>query len=156
MFGIKTDEIIKERILEKSRGGMLAGDAGTRIFAFKVFNKLYFKNPILGKGAIHVTNDTSKDYELVRALKGRSSQIHVGYLSLFYYYGLIGGIIYIIFLVSFTRNSYLIAKKTDYYGTLFAIIQFLLINWTGVVFNVFNMGIVLSMVYQKYYNNVSE
>ena len=151
VIGLDTDKIINERVLEKNKGGMLAGDAGTRIFAFKVFNKLYFKNPIVGKGYLHSFSAGSKDYELVRTLQGRSSQIHVGYLSLFYYYGLIGGLIFLAFLFFITRETFISAKMTIYWGPFFAILQFLLTNLTGVRFDVFIMGIVIAMVYHKYY-----
>jgi hypothetical protein len=152
MIGMDTDKIINERILEKNKGGMLKGDAGTRIFAFKVFNKLYFKNPIFGKGFLHAFGPgRSKDYELVRTLMGRSSQIHVGYLSLFYYYGLVGGLIFLLFLYAITRETYIGAKATLQWGPFFAILQYLLVNLTGVILNLFVMGIIISLVYHRYY-----
>jgi hypothetical protein len=79
--GLNTDKILNERILEKNRGGILSGSAGTRVLAFQLFNKLYFEHPIFGKGYFHRSDNLgSEDYELVHALRGRSSQIHVGYL----------------------------------------------------------------------------
>jgi hypothetical protein len=150
--GLKTDKIINERILEKSSGGMMSGSAGTRLLAFKIFNKLYFKHPVWGKGYFHTSlKGVPEDYELVRALRGRSSQIHVGYLSLFYYYGLAGGIIYLLFLFYITRTTYRGARITGQWGPFFAIIQFLLTNLTSVVFDLFIMGIVIAMFYHKYY-----
>jgi hypothetical protein len=151
--GLNTDKIVNERILEKQRGGMLSGSAGTRILAFQLFNKLYFEHPIFGKGYFHRSEKGgSKDYELARALRGRSSQIHVGYLSLLYYYGLIGGLIYLLFLISISKETYRVAKKTMQWGPFFAILQFVLTNLTGVVFDLFIMGIVMAMFYHKYYS----
>ena len=49
-----------------------------------------------------------QEFKLRQFLKGRSSQIHVGYLSLFYLYGLIGGVFFISFLKSILR--YVIVK----------------------------------------------
>jgi len=154
MIGLDTDRIIRERILEQNRGGMIEGSAGTRILAFKVFKKLYFKNPIIGKGQFHRSVKTSTDTELLQELHGRSSQIHVGYLSLFYFYGLIGGVIYLIFLYHISKHTYAIGISTKYWGPFFAIMQFLLTNLTGVYFHMFIIGLVLSMVYYKYYERI--
>jgi len=61
--------------------------AGTRILAFKAFNDLYWDNP-LGTGPIRygMGGTGKQDYKLRSFLKDRSSQMHVGYLSLFYMY----------------------------------------------------------------------
>ena len=82
LFGLDTDRIINERILEKDKGGILSGSASTRILAFEIFNRLYFKTPIFGKGRFHsVSEEGIDDTELERILRRRSSHIHVGYLS---------------------------------------------------------------------------
>ena len=65
--------------------------AGTRILAVYMFLEFFPENPIFGTGGVMKA-------DLVRAIRGRSSQIHVGILSLFYYYGLVGGFIYLFFL----------------------------------------------------------
>lgn len=154
--GIDTDRIINERILERNRGGILEGSASSRFLAFEIFNRLYFEHPIFGKGTFHDTDtEVSQDYELVNMLRGRSSMIHVGYLSLFYYYGIIGGIIYLAFLFMLTRRSYIKSKKNNSWGPFFSVIQFILINLTGVVFNIFFMGMIISFIYQKYYSQGS-
>jgi len=153
LIGLDTDRIINERVLEKNKGGMVEGSAGTRILAFKIFQKLYFNNPIFGKGKFHSFGpEGSRDFELTNLLRGRSSQIHVGYLSLFYYYGIAGGTIFLLFLYVFTRESYAKSKKTKTWGPYFTIIQYLLINVTGVVLHLFFMGMVVSLIYQKYYS----
>lgn len=155
--GLDTDRIINERILEKNKGGMLKGTAGTRVLAFKVFSRLYFDNPILGKGKLHGFGpEGSRDYALVNILRGRSSQIHVGYLSLFYYYGIVGGIIFLFFLYMFTRESYIKSKRTNTWGPFFSVIQFILINLTGVMLYIFFMGMVISLIYQKYYDQENQ
>jgi len=152
LIGLDTDRIINERILEKDKGGILSGTASTRLLAFNIFNRLYFKTPIFGKGRFHgVGEEGIRDTELIRILRRRSSHIHVGYLSLFYYYGLIGGIIYLIFLFFITKETYIGAKITSYWGPFLAILQFLFTNLTGTVLNLFIMGIVISLVYHKYY-----
>lgn len=155
--GLDTDRIINERILERNKGGMLKGTAGTRVLAFEVFTRLYFDNPIIGKGRLHGFGpEGSRDYELVNLLRGRSSQIHVGYLSLFYYYGIIGGIIFLLFLYMFTKESYIKSKKTNTWGPFFSVIQLLLINLTGVILYIFFMGMVISLIYQRYYDQENQ
>jgi hypothetical protein len=93
---------------------------------------------------------------LLHALRGRSSQIHVGYLSLLYYYGLIGGLIYLAFLFSIAKETLRVAKRTFHWGPFFAILQFILTNLTGVVFDLFMMGMVMAIFYHKYYSQTEE
>lgn len=152
--GLNTDKIVNERILEKDKGGLRTGSAGTRILAFKIFNRLYFEHPIFGKGYFHRSDNKNKDYELLHALRGRSSQIHVGYLSLFYYYGLFGGLIYLLFLWALSRETYKSARMTKQWGPFFAILQFVLTNLTGVVFDLFIMGMVMAVFYYRYYSQI--
>lgn len=156
-FGAKAvnfnvDKIISERILEEDQGGMINGAAGTRIIAFEVFGKLFPKNPVLGRGYLHsFGKEKSKDIDLVQAIHGRSSQIHVGYLSLFYYYGIVGGGLYMLFLGTLFRKLYSDAKKTFFWGVLIAWIMFFLTNMTAVVLSFINMGLILSLFINKYY-----
>jgi hypothetical protein len=150
--GYKVDRVINERILEKGAHGLAHSNAGTRILAFKVFAELFPKNPFFGKGYIHsFGKEGSSDYDLVRALAQRSSQIHVGYLSLFYYYGLVGGILYVSFLILLTKKLYNDAKFTGYWGPFIGWTMFLVTNLTGVSLDIFRMGIVLVLVVNQYY-----
>ena len=155
--GFNVDKIIKERILEENTGGMMKGNVGTRILAFKIFGELFPEHPILGKGEIHSFSEFgSKDIELVNALQGRSSQIHVGYLSLFYYYGLIGGIIYLLFLYFLTRKLYRDSKITKHWGPFLGWIMFIATNLTEVTLFIFIMGIVISLFFNQYYLQKAE
>jgi hypothetical protein len=155
--GFNVDKIIKERILEEDAGGIMKSNVGTRILAFKIFGELFPEHPVLGKGEIHsFSKFGSKDIELVNALQGRSSQIHVGYLSLFYYYGLIGGIIYLLFLYFLTRKLYRDSKTTKHWGPFLGWIMFLATNLTGVTLYIFIMGIVISLFFNQYYLQKAE
>jgi hypothetical protein len=149
--GLEIDRLIQERIFEKNRGGVLAGTAGTRIFAFKVFNTLFYQSPIIGKGKFHSSGSDVRDTELINALHGRSSQIHVGYLSLFYYYGIIGGTIYLLFLLLLTRELFLGARKTSQWGPFFSLLLFITTNLTAVILDMFYLGIIISLLFHKYY-----
>lgn len=147
------DNIIQKRILETDRGGMTKGAAGTRILAFDIFNKLYVENPLFGKGRLHDFTTTSKDQELVRALAGRSSQIHVGYLSLFYYYGFTGGVIFLTFLGLCIHRLYHNARIHHYWGPFFGFLQLLLSNLTNVSLHIFIMGYIVCFMFDQYYTN---
>lgn len=150
--GYDVDRVINERILEKEAGGILHGNASTRIFAFQVFAELFPKNPVFGKGYLHsFGKEGSSDYDLMRALAQRSSQIHVGYLSLFYYYGLVGGIIYLSFLFLLTKKLYKDGRYTGYWGPFIGWIMFLATNLTGVSLDIFRMGIILVLFFNQYY-----
>jgi len=152
---VPVTKVISDRIFEENRGGLGQGSSGTRILAFIVFSKLFPEHPIFGKGHLHVTGGDSKDYELVRELAGRSSQIHVGYLSLFYYYGIVGGILFLLFLFQFLRKLYHESKLSHFWGGFFAILGFVAGNLTLVTFTVFWAGISMALMFHKYYLDIS-
>ncbi len=152
-LGFDTQRFVNERLLEVNSKTIEDSSAGTRIFAYKVFTKLFKEHEFLGKGNLHnirtKQQKESRDVELVRALHGRSSQIHVGYLSLFYYYGYVGGSIYLLFLITLTRKLYCDAKDNDYWGSFIGWFMFLLSNLTLVFFDIFNMGILMLLIFNK-------
>ncbi|MCW3786249.1 hypothetical protein [Plebeiibacterium sediminum] len=152
VIGFDTEKFVNERLLEKNRSFQSSG-AGTRLLAVKIFDKLFYKNKVWGKGNLHSIRikgqNESRDVELVRALHGRSSQIHVGYLSLFYYYGYVGGGIYMLFLILLTLSLYRDARETKVYGGLLGWSMFLISNLTLVFFDIFNMGILLVLIFNK-------
>ncbi|MBN1952341.1 MAG: hypothetical protein JW801_14165 [Bacteroidales bacterium] len=151
-FGYDADQIIEERILEKESGGIMAGNAGSRIYAFTVFKELFPDNPVLGKGRLHSTKiEESRDRDLVRLISGITSQIHVGYLSLFYYYGLIGGGLYVLFLVFLTRKLIRDARVTGRWGPLIGWSMFMVSNLVIVSLDIFIMGVALVLVFNNYY-----
>lgn len=144
---INYNRIIEERILEKNKGGLMEGSAGTRILAFKLFFEFYPENPIFGTGGIQTE-------ELKDARGGRTSQIHVGFLSLFYYYGAVGGIFYILFLYFLLKKMNDVAKTTGFWGSFFTMLTFVAANMTLVSLHVFKMGIILALVFHKYYETL--
>ena len=143
-FNINYDRIIKERILEENRGGLMEGTAGTRILAFKLFFEFYPEHPIFGTGGI-------QEEDLIKARASRTSQIHVGLLSLFYYYGAVGGAFYILFLYYLFRRLRYIAKQSGFWGGVFTMLAFVAANLTLVSLDVFKMGVILALVFHKYY-----
>lgn len=150
------DNIIEKRILESDKGGMTKGAAGTRLLAFDIFGKLFVENPLFGKGKLHDFSSNSKDQELVRALAGRSSQIHVGYLSVLYYYGITGGLLFIAFLFVNAKALFHSSQIHHYWGPFFGFTQLILTNLTGVCLHVFIMGYILCFMFDKYYSYQTE
>ena len=135
-IGVDIDFFIKNRILSESYR--------SRILAFEMFKKFFPHNPFLGTGGI-------KTEELMQELGGRSSQIHVGYLSLFYYYGLIGGSIYLAFIYYLLKKLRHTAKKSGYWGSYFAFLTFLFANLTFPRFHLYEFGLILAIMFNKYY-----
>jgi hypothetical protein len=144
LIGVNVKNLIAERILETNKGGLREGSASSRIIAFEVFFKLFPKNPVFGVGM-------QLNSELMKELAGRSSQIHVGYLALFYHYGLIGGIFYMGFIYSLTKTLYRNAKIHGYYSPLYSWIGFLLSNLTLFYIMPFEAGLLLILLLDKYY-----
>jgi hypothetical protein len=151
-FGVPVYDIIENRILEKNKGGLEEGSASTRILAFYVFGQLYPEHPVFGKGDFHTFDArTDKDYKLAAALGGHSSQIHVGYLSLLYYYGIVGGMLFLLAIYYLMTRLYARAKLTSYWAPFFGMLGFVLANFTLVDFNLFHAGLIMAIVYDKYF-----
>lgn len=140
-LGVDLNQFFKNRLLDSS--------AGTRLYAFEVFNKVFYDQPIFGTGGV----DTPK---MLMLIQGKTSQIHVGWLKLFYYYGLVGGVIYIVFIISLLRYLYQLAITSNYWGSFFALLAFVLANFTLVELSVFYHGILLAMIFSRYLSNQVE
>ena len=151
--GIDVKGIVEDRLLEKGKSKSDTS-ATTRILAFKVFGRLYWKNAVFGVGDMKYGMASGKkghhNYELSKALGGRSSQIHVGYLSLFYLYGMIGGICFFLFLFYLMKRLFRNAKKTSLWAPFFGILCFILANFTLVAYSVLELGLIFSILSSKY------
>lgn len=150
--GINVKSIVEERVLEKGEGSD-KNSASTRLLAITVFNKFYWKNAVFGVGDQKYGMGSSgrHNYELSKALGGKSSQIHVGYLSLFYTYGVIGGTFFITFLILIMRKLYKDAKQTTLWGPFLGILGLVFANFTLVYFSMLEIGLVFSLLVNKYY-----
>lgn len=152
-IGVEATHIVNERILEKdTRYNQTTGS--TRLLAFEAFNKLYWDQPFFGKGDIkYGMGGTGKhDYKLQRFLAGRSAQIHVGYLALLYNHGLMGGLFFLTFLYLLMNKLYKNAKKTKKWAPFLGLFGFVLANMTLVTFSVFQMGLIIALVADRFYN----
>lgn len=141
VMGIDMNKFLQERLLSDS--------AGTRFYAFEVFGKVFPDHPFFGTGGV----DTQK---MLALITGKTSQIHVGWLKLFYYYGLVGGLLYIVFIISLLRHLYQLAVTSRYWGSFFAFLAFVIANFTLVELNIFYHGLLLAIIYSRYLSNQEE
>ncbi|MGS0525509.1 O-antigen ligase family protein [Zobellia nedashkovskayae] len=135
-IGFDIESFIENRLMSKS--------ADTRFLAFEVFDRVFPENPIFGTGG----TDTELMVEL---LGGQSSQIHVGYLKLFYYYGLIGGVLYLGFLGTLLIRLWKMAKASNYWGGFFALFAFAMINLTLFELSLFYYGLMLAIIFANHF-----
>lgn len=125
----------------------IMSESGTsRIIAFEMFGQFFLDNPFFGVGGR--TTDS-----LVTALYGRSSQIHVGYLSALFEYGLVGAVLLFIFWYRILKCFYQRAKKSVFFGAFIGFSTFLVANLVLVQYSIFYYGIILCFVFSKYYYN---
>lgn len=151
-LGVDTNSIIENRILEKQRSND-AKSYDTRIFAFKVFNKLFWEKPFLGAGdhKYGMGGTGRHEYKLRALLQDRSAQIHVGYLSLFYKFGLIGGSFFLGFLFYLLRDLYWLGRNYKIWSPLFGIAGFALVNFTQVSFIFLELGLIFMIFVFRFY-----
>ncbi len=152
--GIDASGIIKDRVLESNKKDLSQKSAGTRILAFKAFDLFYWNHPLFGIGPVKygMGGTNKQDYKLRSFLRGRSSQIHVGYLSLFYMYGMIGGFFFLSFLFLILNKLYQNAKITGIWAPFMGFFGFALANLTLVTFSVYEMGLFIVLIADKYYS----
>ena len=135
-MGLDVEQFITKRLMSDS--------ALTRFLAFEVFFEVFPDNPIFGTGGV----DTEK---MVRLIGGQSSQIHVGFLKLFYYYGLIGGLLFLSFMVAFLVRLRKMAKYSGYWGGFFAILAFFIANLTLFELSLFYYGPLLAIIFANHF-----
>ncbi len=137
-LGVNLDTFFTDRLMSDS--------ANTRIYAFEVFGKVFHEAPVFGTAG----QDTE---EVLKRIQGRTSQIHVGWLKILYYYGIVGTFIYLIFIGFLLKHLYDQARVTRYWGSLFAFLAFVLANCTLVEFSVFYYGLFLALIFNRYIDN---
>lgn len=154
--GVNAEGIVKDRILEGGGNKSLSQkSASTRILAFTAFGKLFMKRPFLGAGDYkYGMGGAGKNrYELKQILGRKSSQIHVGYLALLYRFGLLGGSMFLLFLISVLRRLYRNAKKHGHYACFFGMTAMLLANLTLVYFSMYELGLLIALLADKYFRD---
>jgi hypothetical protein len=141
MSGYDINTTINERILEK---GNDMGSAKTRLLSYDVFMMKFPENPYLGVGP--KTRD-----DVVDLLGGDAPIIHVGYLSYLYFYGFFGAMLLFLALFFLLRDAWVVGKEEGFWGGFYGLLGFALANFTFVYFNFSEMGIILAVIYMRYY-----
>jgi hypothetical protein len=141
-FDYDIQQVVDDRILEKS--GNL-GSFNSRIISYYVFLRVFPDNPLLGVGP--ETQDN-----VVRLLAGHAPIIHVGYLSYLYFYGIIGCLFFFTFLFLLLQYAWKIGEKRNFWGSFYGLLAFCVANVTMVYFNLSEMGIIMAVVYLKYFS----
>lgn len=148
-LNVNVDEIVQERILDSDARSLETSSAGGRILAFAIFAETFPKHPFFGKGKFFKSGH-GEDVELLRLLAGRSYQIHVGYLALLYYYGLVGGGFYLLFVLAMARKLFHDARQTTYWAPFLAWLLYMLNNFTDVFIHFDFMGILVVLILNTY------
>jgi hypothetical protein len=141
-MGYNIQQVIDDRILEKSTN---MGSANARIFSYYVFLKVFPEHPLFGVGP-----ETRP--EVVRLLGGSAPIIHVGYLSYLYFYGLFGCFFLFLAIFFMLKRAWIIGSKNDFLAGFYGLLAFCLANTTMVYFNFSEMGIVLVIIYLRYFS----
>jgi hypothetical protein len=144
-MGYNIQQVIDERILEKSTN---MGSASARVLSYYVFLKVFPEHPLFGVGP-----ETST--EVIRLLGGRAPLIHVGYLSYLYFYGLIGCFFFFLGVFYMLKRAWIIGSKNEFWAGFYGLVAFCFANTTMVYFNLSEMGIVLVIIYLRYYSEKS-
>ena len=141
--GFDIQKVISSRILEEDSD---MESAKARIVSYEVFLKKFPENPWLGVGP-------ATRADVVEMLGGGVPLLHVGYLSFLYFYGIVGCLFFFIALFYLVRDSWVIGRRYKFWGSFYAFITFCVANATFVYFNCAEMGIVLSVIYLRFYKS---
>lgn len=108
---------------------------------------IFFPNsPILGSGEL------SKK-AIVASQKVGSSHIHVGYLSHLVMYGVVGCFFLFGYWYLLVKKMHKTAKRSTYWGSYFAFLVFLWSFATMSQSSIFFYGLIIAMVFDKYYSD---
>jgi hypothetical protein len=140
-YNYDIQQVISNRILEKRTGGQ---SAGARIASYYVFLEVFPAHPLFGVGP-------QTGYDVLQMLKGITTSIHIGYLSFLYFYGIFGFSLLLGSLFFLLRNSWIVGKKHLYWGSFYGFLSFCFANTTFTYFNFNEVGVVLAILYLRYY-----
>ena len=145
VIGFDIQQVINDRILEKSTD---MGSANARIISYYVFLAKFPEHPMIGVGP-----ETKLDVLLL--LGEGIPLIHVGYLSYLYFYGLVGCFFLFLSMFFLLRDAWIVGRKYEFWGGFYGLLSFCFANTTLVYFNFSEMGIILVIIYLRYYNEKS-
>ena len=119
------------------------------MLSYDVFFKVFPQNPFLGVGP-------ATRADVVDMLGGEAPLIHVGYLSYLYFYGVLGFSFLLISLFCLLRWAWQVGRQTNFWASFYGLFAFALANASFVYFNFSEMGIVLAVIYLKYFSYVQQ
>lgn len=120
----------------------------SRYKAFINFLRFFPENYLFGNG-----NILSEDV-VEASMQYGSSHIHIGYLSHLVAYGIVGCFFLFGFWYHLLMKFYKTAKRTNYWGSVFAFITFL---WAFATFSnssIFFYGIIYTFIFDKYFRDL--
>lgn len=149
------NQVLEDRILESSKGDIENRSLYTRYLALEAFAKFYPEKPFLGVGNTKYSIGGTGKWErgLDNFLGKRSSQIHIGILSLFYLYGFFGALLYLIFYFKAAKKMYHIANRYHFQAVFWSFMVLPLANLGMVSFNLLGSGLLLAFVFMR---NISQ
>ncbi len=137
-IGFDLDDYYYTRLIERTYM--------SRIVGINLFIRFFPQNPLFGVGQ-RVSD------ELYSALGGYSSQIHIGYLSHLYEWGIVGSIFVFTAWALMALKMWRVAVHSRFYGGFFGMLIFLFANATLVEYDLFHYGIIFSLVFTKFFEN---
>jgi hypothetical protein len=140
-YDLNLQQIVNNRILEKETG---MGSARARLASLEVFLQVFPAHPWLGVGP-------QTGFDVLQLLRGVTTSIHVGYLSYLYYYGIFGSLLVFISLFYLLKDAWIVGRKILFWGSFYGLLSFCFANVTFVYFNFSEIGIILAVIYLKYY-----
>jgi len=140
--GFDVKQVVNERILEQ---GSQLGSARARLVSLQVFLIKFPEHPWFGVGP-------STRADVVQLLRGAAPLIHIGYLSYLYFYGVLGSVLLFISGYFILKDAWTVGKKHAFWGSFYGFVSFCLANVTMVYFNFSEIGIILLILYLRYYN----
>ena len=140
-YNYDIQQVVANRIFEKRTGGQ---SAGARIASYYVFLEVFPSHPIFGVGP-------QTGYDVLQMLRGITTNIHIGYLSYLYFYGIFGFMFLLGSLFFLLKNSRKVGIAHSYWGSFYGFLSFCFANATFTYFSFHEVGIILSVVYLKHY-----
>lgn len=141
LFDYNIQQVIDERILEKDSD---LKSAKARVDSYYVFLQKFPEHPWFGVGP------RTRD-DVLQLLNGVEI-IHVGYLSYLYFYGIFGFTPLILSLFFLLKKAFFTGQKYFFWGSFYGLVGFCVANFTFVYFNLSEMGIIIAVIYLKFYN----
>ena len=138
LLGQNYNEIVQNRLA--------SGDNG-RLYSLKNFWYFFSQNPIFGRG-FHVTDEHS-------VLLVGVHQIHIGYLAILDHWGIVGSTFQFTFWGMLLVKLYKDSQKSCFWGAGIAFFSFIIANLTLVDYWILHYGLILTLVFNKYYLDAS-